>query len=75
MLPVIQPGNARRISLSPPQAHAKRLFHKFASGNLLDKGKLELRTRELIIHRITAQCGSEYEWGVHAAFFCSKSQF
>jgi len=41
----------------------------FMSGGLLDKGNLTMRQREIVIMRVTALCGSEYEWGVHAAFF------
>jgi alkylhydroperoxidase family enzyme len=36
---------------------------------ILGHGLLEPRDRELMIHRTCARCGSEYEWGVHAAFF------
>jgi 4-carboxymuconolactone decarboxylase len=27
------------------------------------------REREIVIHRTTARCGAEYEWGVHAVVF------
>jgi alkylhydroperoxidase family enzyme len=30
---------------------------------------LSMRQRELVIDRVTARCGCEYEWGVHLAFF------
>jgi alkylhydroperoxidase family enzyme len=30
---------------------------------------LDLRTRELLIDRVQARCGCEYEWGVHVAAF------
>ena len=30
---------------------------------------LSMRPRELVIDRVTARCGCEYEWGVHLAFF------
>jgi alkylhydroperoxidase family enzyme len=33
---------------------------------------LTLRQREVVIHRVTARCGSNYEWGVHAAFFAER---
>ncbi len=39
-----------------------------SGGSLLDRGHLTLRQRELVIDRVTARCGSEYEWGVHVAF-------
>jgi len=50
-----------------------RLFQRFTGGGLLDKGHLTLRQREIVIHRVTALCGSEYEWGVHAAFFAKRA--
>ena len=49
-----------------------RLFEKFSSASLLDRGHLTLRQRELVIDRTTALCGSEYEWGVHVASFGAK---
>jgi hypothetical protein len=30
---------------------------------------LSMRQREIVINRVTALCGCEYEWGVHIAFF------
>jgi alkylhydroperoxidase family enzyme len=50
-------------------ARDTRLFNRFFAGGLLDRGHLMLRQRELVINRVTALCGSEYEWGVHVAFF------
>jgi alkylhydroperoxidase family enzyme len=50
-------------------ARDPRLFHKFFSGGLLDKGNLTIRQREIVIHRTTALCGSEYEWGIHVTIF------
>jgi alkylhydroperoxidase family enzyme len=50
-----------------------RLFQRFMGGGLLDRGHLTLRQREIVIHRVTARCGSEYEWGVHAAFFAKRA--
>jgi alkylhydroperoxidase family enzyme len=35
---------------------------------------LSLRQREIVIDRVTARCGAEYEWGVHVAFFASKAE-
>jgi alkylhydroperoxidase family enzyme len=31
-----------------------------------------MRQRELVIDRVTARCGCEYEWGVHVAFFAER---
>ena len=33
---------------------------------------LSMRQRELVIDRVTARCGCEYEWGVHVAFFADR---
>lgn len=33
---------------------------------------LSMRQRELVIDRVTARCGCEYEWGVHIAFFAAR---
>jgi alkylhydroperoxidase family enzyme len=54
-------------------ARDARLFERFMGGGLLDKGHLTLRQREIVIDRVTARCGSEYEWGVHAAFFAKRA--
>lgn len=36
---------------------------------------LSMRQRELVIDRVTARCGCEYEWGVHLAFFADRVGF
>lgn len=41
---------------------------------LLDRGSLTLREREIVIDRTCARCRSEYEWGVHVAFFAVKAK-
>ena len=33
----------------------------------------DLRTRELVIDRVTARCGCEYEWGVHVTGYGAKA--
>src|SRR3954469_16379451 len=33
---------------------------------------LSMRQRELVIDRVTARCGAEYEWSVHVAFFADR---
>ncbi|MFI4880486.1 MAG: carboxymuconolactone decarboxylase family protein [Steroidobacterales bacterium] len=53
-------------------ARDERLFSRFFSGGLLDRGHLTLRQREIVIDRTTALCGSEYEWGVHIALFGAR---
>jgi alkylhydroperoxidase family enzyme len=53
-------------------ARDPRLFRKFFSAGLLDRGHLTLRQREVVIHRTTALCRSEYEFGMHAAVFAAR---
>ena len=36
---------------------------------LLGHPTIEPREREIVIHRTTALCGAEYEWGVHAVVY------
>ncbi len=55
-------------------ARDERLFERFTGGGLLDRGHLSLRQREIVIDRVTANCGSEYEWGVHVALFAEKAK-
>lgn len=53
-------------------ARDPRLFQRFMGGGLLDRGHLSLRQRELVIDRVTARCGAEYEWGVHVSVFGAR---
>lgn len=69
----IMPPGMEPLALFRTLARDRRLFERFAGGSLLDRGHLTLRQRELVIHRVTSQCGSEYEWGVHAAFFAARA--
>ena len=50
-------------------ARSERIFPRFMRGGVLDRGPVDIRHRELVIHRTTARCGSEYEWGVHVNAF------
>jgi len=63
------PAGKPPLALFTTLARDTRLFVKFFSAGLLDRGHLTLRQREVVIHRTSALCGSEYEWGVHAAAF------
>ena len=65
----IMPPGAPPLALFTTLARDARLFERLRGGALLDKGHLTLRQREVVISRVTARSGSEYEWGVHAAFF------
>lgn len=68
----IMPPGAPPLTLFTTLARDLRLFSRFMGGGLLDKGRLTLRQREIVIDRVTAQCGSVYEWGVHVAFFARR---
>lgn len=54
-------------------ARDRRLFFKFFNAGLLDRGHLTIREREIVIDRVTASCGAEYEWGVHVSVFAAKA--
>ena len=54
-------------------ARDRRLFFKFFNSGLLDRGHLTIRQREIVIDRVTATCGAEYEWGVHVSTFAAKA--
>jgi alkylhydroperoxidase family enzyme len=72
-LDALMPPGVDPLVLFRVMARDERLFQRFMGGGLLDKGHLTLRQREIVIHRVTARCGSEYEWGVHAAFFARRA--
>lgn len=65
----MMPPGVPPLVLFTTLARDPRLFERFTRGGLLDRGHLSLRQRELVIDRVTARCGSEYEWGVHVAIF------
>ncbi|MFA6312805.1 MAG: carboxymuconolactone decarboxylase family protein [Sterolibacterium sp.] len=71
----VMPPGVPPLRLFTTLARDPRLFGKFFSGGLLDRGHLTLRQRELVIARTTALCRSEYEWGVHIALFAQKVGF
>jgi alkylhydroperoxidase family enzyme len=49
-------------------------FARFMLGrNTAIAASYDLRTRELVIDRVSARCGCEYEWGVHMAFYGEKA--
>lgn len=68
---IVPPGTPPFL-LFTTLARDPRLFERFVGKGLLGKGNLTLRQREIVIDRVTAQCGSEYEWGLHVAFFAEK---
>ena len=69
----IMPMGVPPLILFTTLARNPRVFQRFMAGGLLDKGSISLREREIVVNRATARCGSEYEWGVHIAFFAEAS--
>ena len=52
-----------------------RAMHGWGGYELSRRLSLSMRQRELVIDRVTARCGCEYEWGVHVAFFAERVGF
>jgi alkylhydroperoxidase family enzyme len=69
----IMPAGVPPLVLFTTLARDARLFERFMAGSLLDRGSLDLRTREIVVDRVTALARSEYEWGVHIALFAKKA--
>ncbi len=67
------PSGREPLVLFTTLARDQRLFGRFFSGGLLDRGHLQLRQRELVIDRTTALNQCEYEWGVHITFFGARA--
>jgi alkylhydroperoxidase family enzyme len=71
----IMPEGVEPLLLFRTLAVNERVFGRVMAGGLLDRGSISLRERELVIDRTTWRCGSEYEWGVHVAFFGARVGF
>ena len=70
----IMPPGMAPLKLFRTQAHNPRVLHRMVASNLLDKGSISVRDRELVILRTCARCGSEYEWGVHVTLFSERAK-
>lgn len=71
----IMPEGAPPLLLFRTLAVNERVFGRVMAGGLLDRGSISMREREIVIDRTTWRCGSEYEWGVHVAFFGARVGF
>jgi alkylhydroperoxidase family enzyme len=69
----LMPPGVPPLLLFRTVAHNSRVLGRMRRGGLLDPGSITVRQRELMILRTTARCGSEYEWGVHVAFFAAAA--
>ncbi|MEU3992362.1 hypothetical protein AB0F24_29075 [Streptomyces platensis] len=70
----MMPGDEEPIALFRLYAHNLPLteaLRAWGSYQLSRRLSLGLRDREILIDRICARCGCEYEWGVHIARFDS----
>jgi 4-carboxymuconolactone decarboxylase len=72
------PGAPDTLALFRTLAHNPELAQRMTGwgGYLLGrKASLALRDREVVINRVCARCGAEYEWGVHVAAFAQAAKF
>ena len=83
LTPPFEPAVAAQLeSMMPPGVPPIGLFRTFVRNlpmadamggwggyELSKRLSLSMRQRELVIDRVTARCGCQYEWGVHLAFF------
>lgn len=70
------PSAPNVLTLFRVLAHNPRLTERMMStgGHFLGKGSsLPIRDREIVIDRVCARCGNEYEWGVHVAAFAQAA--
>ena len=63
------PEGMEPLSLFRVMARSERLLPRFMKAGVLDRGPVPIRDREIVIHRTTARCEAEYEWGVHVNAF------
>ena len=71
----LMPEGVEPLLLFRTLAVNDRVLGRVMTGGLLDRGSITMREREIVIDRTTWRCGSEYEWGVHVAFFGSRVGF
>lgn len=71
----VMPAGVPPLALFRALAVNERVFLRVIAGGLLDRGTIGLREREIVVDRTCARCGSEYEWGVHVAFFGERVGF
>lgn len=71
-LAAMMPPGMDPLLLFRTLARNPRILGKIRAANLLDRGSLERRDRELVILRTCARLGCEYEWGVHVTAFARR---
>lgn len=70
----VMPPGVPPLVLFTTLASSERAWRKFRSGSLLDGRLLTLREREIVIDRVCARAGCEYEWGVHVTAFAAAAR-
>lgn len=71
----IMPPGMAPFSIFTTMARDPRLFAKMVGKAMFGKGHISAREREIVVDRVTARCGAEYEWGVHIGVFAEKLGF
>ena len=69
-------GNDAVLALFRVLAKHPKLAERMMAtgGHFLGRGSsLTMRDREIVIDRVCARCGNEYEWGVHVAAFAEAA--
>src|SRR5262245_15596126 len=69
----IMPPGVPPLTLFTTLARVPRIWDRFRTGSLLDRGPVSLHHREIVIDRTCARCGCGYEWGVHVEFFARRA--
>jgi len=62
----------RVLAINPELAERTLGLGRYLLGR---KAAISLRDREVVITRVCARCGAEYEWGVHIAAFADAAGF
>src|SRR5262245_53004484 len=70
----IMPKGVPPLVLFRTLAVNQKVFLGLMASRLVERGSITLREREIVIDRTCARCGSEYEWGVHVAFFRERAR-
>lgn len=70
----VMPPGVPPLVLFTTLASSERAWKKFRAGSLLDGRVISLREREIVIDRVCARAGCEYEWGVHISAFAAAAR-
>jgi 4-carboxymuconolactone decarboxylase len=67
----MMPPGVEPLKLFRTVAHNAAILERFRTTGayILNFGRVDPADREVVIHRTTARCGCEYEWGVHAVAY------